>query len=208
MTKGRQDCDGRQNLRDRDDDSVVAVETLRNSAESSAAGARKDEERISLFWRVFGGTLLSIAALVVITVYNHISDTLSDLRKGMNQLHEGRAELLRKDEFSTRLSSVWTSLKELQQVNRGLVALEEKARTHDQQLDRQARSAEEDRKDFTRRLEEERKELQRKLEEQRKAHQDERRELTGKLQKLAERLAKVEGRQPSKAPSSKNAAED
>jgi chromosome segregation ATPase len=201
---------------------VLAVETLRNSTESgrAAADVSKGEERISVFWRVFGGTLLSIAALVVITVYNQFSSTLTDLRKELNQLYENRAELLRKDEFNNRVSSVWTSVKEAQKeahsASQGLRSLEEKARGHDVQLDRQTRTAEEDRKDVARKLEEDRRETQRKLEEQRKlaeaermeltrqleqlrkAHEDERKELNRDLQALRERLVKVEGRQASK----------
>jgi hypothetical protein len=188
--------------------SVLAAETLRRGAERPPASTdtAKGEERISLFWRVFGGTILSIAALVVITVYNQFSSTLTDLRKEMNQLYENRAELLRKDEFNNRLTSVWNSMKELQTANQNLVALNERAKLVDQQLERQIKNADEDRKELCRRLEElrkageeERKEMHRKLEEQRTAFDADRKELARQVQHLSERLASVEGRKAGKA---------
>ncbi|MCC6418610.1 MAG: hypothetical protein IT429_10280 [Gemmataceae bacterium] len=244
MSRGsRQDCQDRDHSMGKDDDSVVGIETLRRGAEAAAQGdAPKGEEKISVFWRVFGGTLLSIGALVVITLYNQFSSSMTDMRREVNQLHEKRAELLRKDEFTPRIQSIWTNLKEIQQTSQGLVTLTEKTRVLDQQLDRQARNAEDDRKEVQRKLEEqrraaeddrkeaqrkqedqrkaaeaeraeltrqleevrkalagERKELLGKLEEQRKLHEDERKETARSLQVLVERLAKVEGRQGSKA---------
>ena len=35
---------------------------------------------MSLFWRVFGGTILSIVALAAVTLYNNLSNGISDLR--------------------------------------------------------------------------------------------------------------------------------
>jgi hypothetical protein len=203
---------------------LLAAETLRNGAESAAAAeSPRGEERLSVFWRVFGGTLLSIAALVVITVYNQFNTTLTDLRKELNQLYENRAELLRKDEFSSRLSSVWTAMKELQGTTQSLAALNERAKLLEQHLERQARNAEEDRKELCRKLdeqrkaaEEDRKETQRKLEEQRKLAEaergellrqlqdqrkffdEDRKELARQLQVLGERLVKVEARKAGK----------
>src|SRR5262249_2588941 len=116
-------------------------------------------------------------------------------------------ELLRKDEFSARLTSVWNSLKELQSANQHLAALNERAKLLDQQLERQTKNAEDDRKDLCRRLEdqrkageEERKEMQRKLEEQRKLAEGERADHARQLQEQRrtaaeerkELLAKVE----------------
>jgi hypothetical protein len=201
---------------------VLAAETLRRASNLApdAAPPNKEEERISVFWRVFGGTLLSITALVIITVYNNFSGTLSDLRKDLNSQIETRADLLKKDEFNTRLTSVWNGLKDVQGGLGAVTALTERAKALEQQLktgeddrkelrrqlEQQRRAAEEERKDWCRKLDEQRKagederrELARKLEEQRKGHEDERKELTREMQKLGERLAAVESRQAVKA---------
>src|SRR5438132_9997852 len=82
---------------------VVAAETLRNATAQGllAAASAKGEERIGVFWRVFGGTLLSIVALVCVTVYQQFTSTINELRNDVNHLNESRADLLKKDEFNS-----------------------------------------------------------------------------------------------------------
>jgi septal ring factor EnvC (AmiA/AmiB activator) len=94
---------------------LMAGETLRRSAEPPAAppAPSKGEERISLFWRVFGGTLLSIAALVVMTVYQQFASALNDLRGQIAHLNESHAELAKKDDLNTRATSLWGALKDI-----------------------------------------------------------------------------------------------
>src|SRR5207245_11060665 len=79
---------------------AVAMETLR--AATAAAGLprtpEKGEERVSWFWRVFGGTLLSLAGLVVMTLYQQFTNGLHDLRTDLNHLNEARGDLIKKDE--------------------------------------------------------------------------------------------------------------
>ena len=83
---------------------ALMAETLRNGAgRDVAAPPAKGEEKISVFWRVFGGTILSIVALVVITVYQQFSSSLAELRNDMIRSNEARAELLKKDEFNSRM---------------------------------------------------------------------------------------------------------
>ncbi len=75
---------------------------------------RTEEERISLFWRVFGGTILSICALVVMTLFNHLNGSLSELRADIARLNEARAELVKKDEFNVRTTTMWDRIQGLQ----------------------------------------------------------------------------------------------
>jgi hypothetical protein len=203
---------------------LLEGETLRSASTSPCTDDRpRGEEKLSVFWRVFGGTILSIAALICLTVYNNFSSTLTDLRKELHQLYEGRAELVKKEELQARTTTIWSSIKELQQANTGLQTLNERSRFLDQQLDRQMKSADEERRDLSRKMEEvrraaedERKEMNRKLEEhrkvsemerndllrrleeQRRAAEDEHKELNRSLKTLGERLAILEARQPNK----------
>jgi hypothetical protein len=98
-------------------------EVLRTSAEAGKAGVKEEseEKRFPLFWRVFGGTLLSIAALVLINVYQGFSNGLHDLRNDMGHLNndvrkelgrlsETQADLVKKEEFVSRMTSVWDSV--------------------------------------------------------------------------------------------------
>ena len=124
----------------------VAAETLRSGSATAAVG--KGEDRISLFWRIFGGTLLSIAALVVVTVYQQFSNSLFELRSDMIRLNESRADLLKKDEFNTRMTSVWSSMKDLQTAETALTGLRERSAL----LEQQFKAAEDERKELTRQL--------------------------------------------------------
>jgi archaellum component FlaC len=122
------------------DDTPVVAQALRAAADvaqapTDARREKKDEERMSLFWRVFGGTILSIAALVIITLFNNVTSTITDLRSELVRANdarataitelradlakstEARADLIRKDEFNSRMTSSWDRLQNLQQQN-------------------------------------------------------------------------------------------
>ncbi|MFO0852231.1 MAG: hypothetical protein U0871_27255 [Gemmataceae bacterium] len=115
-------------------------QVLRAVDEASKAGRlagpeKKDEEKMSLFWRVFGGTILSIVALVCITLFNNLMSSISELRADVTKANEARnaavvelrtelakssearSDLVRKDEFNTRMTSAWDRVQGLQQQN-------------------------------------------------------------------------------------------
>jgi len=92
---------------------LTAAETARSAAESAAgvkSGATGDE-KVSLFWRVFGGTILSIVALISITLYNSITSNITELRNELNREREARAELVKKDEFNSRTTSQYERMR-------------------------------------------------------------------------------------------------
>ena len=127
---------------------ILTAETLRQGGSPVVVAPEppKGEERISIFWRVFGGTLLSIAALVCVTVYQQFSNGINELRNGLNNLHETRADLVKKDEFGGRMTSVWSSIKELQAASIAVTAAKERITLLEQQL----KASEEDRKELNR----------------------------------------------------------
>src|SRR5690348_5294551 len=88
---------GRDEERDNNADGMTATELMRSASEPSRAESAeaRNEEKISIFWRVFGGTILSIVALAVITLYNSISTNISDLRNELNREREARADLVK-----------------------------------------------------------------------------------------------------------------
>jgi hypothetical protein len=145
---------------------VLAAETLRSAGNQDHGPAPRGEDRISLFWRVFGGTLLSIAALVVITVYQGFSSTLNDLRSEVAQINVARAELIKKDEFNNRLTSVWSGMKDVQTANMALTTAQERMGERTTLLEQQVKEGEQERK-----------------------------ALQQELQQVRERLAALEGRQ-------------
>ena len=98
---------------DEDRDCGLTSETLRSAAESSAPAKTtvRDDEKMSLFWRVFGGTILSIVALGSITLYNGLSSSIAELRSELNRERDARAELVKKDEFNSRTSNQYERMR-------------------------------------------------------------------------------------------------
>ncbi|MCE9563838.1 MAG: hypothetical protein K8U57_17485 [Planctomycetes bacterium] len=98
---------------DQDQDIIVGMSEAARTASQSAdqKATKSDDEKISVFWRVFGGTLLSMVALGTITLYNSISSSIAELRSDLNHEREARAELVKKDEFNTRTSSQYERIR-------------------------------------------------------------------------------------------------
>jgi septal ring factor EnvC (AmiA/AmiB activator) len=111
----------------------LAAETLRQAAcaDAAVASVARPEEKFSLFWRVFGGTLLSIAAMACITVYTQFSGSLHDLRDELNRIHETHADFLKKEEFTARTTGIWSALN---LVNGELPALKTRSAVIENQL--------------------------------------------------------------------------
>ena len=133
-----------QKRADHDDEAIdrtgtmTALETARSSAESSgekSAEPKKGEEHISLFWRVFGGTILSIVALVSITLYTNITSSISELRTEVSREREARAELVKKEEFNTRVTAQYERMRGIDTVKVELEGLKEKVHTNATALD-------------------------------------------------------------------------
>jgi chromosome segregation ATPase len=95
---------------------ILAAETMRSAGESAAAAGKtpaKEEERVSLFWRLFGGTILSITSLVLITLYNNLSTGISDLRNDLNKQRDAMNELVKKEDFNTRSTNIYDRIRGL-----------------------------------------------------------------------------------------------
>src|SRR5258708_21882384 len=125
-----------------------------HSGQESAQNA-KGEERISVFWRVFGGTLLSIAALVGITLYQQFANSLNELRSNVNNLHESRGDLVKTEDFNSRSNALWGAIKEIQATSASVSALKERSGLMEQLLKESA----EERKSLCRELQQVRERL-------------------------------------------------
>ncbi len=129
---------------------MVALETTRSANDSSSdrgSEPKKDEEHISVFWRVFGGTILSIVALVTITLYNNLSTSITELRAEVSREREARAELVKKDEFNTRVTAQYERMRGIDTVRVELEGVKEKVHTNATAMDGVKRDAEALKKD-------------------------------------------------------------
>src|SRR5262245_40563705 len=121
---------------------LVTAETLRNAATHHQPPAKPGDERVSLFWRVFGGTILSIVALVIITAYQSVTNSITDLRTSISHLNEAKAELVKKDEYAASRTRTWERMTEIQKEAAAasangqqiLTVLQDKSVARDQQL--------------------------------------------------------------------------
>ncbi|AMV26606.1 hypothetical protein VT84_19565 [Gemmata sp. SH-PL17] len=117
---------------------MMAYESTRSASEPApekGAEPKKEEEQISLFWRVFGGTILSIVALVSITLFNNMSSSITELRTALSNEREARAELVKKDEFNTRVTAQYERMRAIDTVKVELEGLKEKISTNTAAVD-------------------------------------------------------------------------
>ena len=157
---------------------------------------------------VFGGTILSVVALVAITLYNSLSNTITELRAEVSRLNDARAEMVKKEEFNTRTQNLWDRMQQLQEMRVTVSGLKEQVSAigdktaqiksvQDQltAIEQRLKTGEDDHKTLARAeltigaLEQ--KTVAR--DAQLKSMDDERKDLVKQLQELRERLAKVEG---------------
>ncbi|HKB06622.1 MAG TPA: hypothetical protein VKD90_30780 [Gemmataceae bacterium] len=207
---------------DRASESVVLAAGTLRSGEGSTAKSRDghSEERLSLFWRVFGGTALSIAALIAITIYNNLSTNINELRAELSRVNEARAELVKKEEFNSRNQNMWDRIQALQELRVTVTGLKEQVSGLGEKqgdvkavrdtlagIEQRLKAAEDDHKALAR-AELTISALEQKSaarDAQLKAVEDDRKELARQVQELRERVAKVEGMTEGK-PMSKAAA--
>lgn len=109
---------------------LAVYETGRAAAEPKPEEPKGDEHKMSVFWRVFGGTILSIAALVTVTLFNNFAGSISELRAELSREREARAELVKKDEFNARISSQYERIRAHDGLKVELEALKERTGTN------------------------------------------------------------------------------
>jgi hypothetical protein len=154
---------------------------------------RKDQSRLSVFWSVCGGTILSITAMIGVTLYQQFSSNLNDIRAAVDRLNEARADLVKGEDLNTRMTAIWGVLKDLQSGAAAIPPLKEQTAL----LEQRAKTA--DTAQATMAALQERCSL---LEQQIKAADEERKGLLQQLHALGERQAALEGRlSPSTAQS-------
>lgn len=194
------------------EDLVLAAGALR-AADARPGGPVKahpghPDDRVSVFWRVFGGTILSIFALVAVTLYNNLQSTVTELRTELSRSNEARAELVKKEEFNTRTQTIWDRLQALQELKATVSGLKEQVAACGEKqgdvkslrdqlaaIEQRLKAGEDDHKSLAK-AELTITALEQKTaarDAQLKAADDERKEMAKQLAELRERLAKVEG---------------
>jgi len=119
----------------------VLVETARSATAPPTSGT--DEHKISVFWRVFGGTILSIVALVSITLFNSIQSSISELRadaararealatvvkrEDLDRERDSRAAMAKKEDVDARVKTIYERIRSIEGYKGDIEAVKERA---------------------------------------------------------------------------------
>jgi hypothetical protein len=191
----------RQPCRSDSDSQVLAVETLRNAGSKGAEEKGAEEKGVPMIWRIFGGTLLSITALVAITLYSQLSNRIESLSDSTAKKFETVSDnLVKKQEFFDSRKGLWDYV---QTLRKDTLAGDVELQKRSVRLEEQLKAAEEKARDTAREVQQLRtdvaafatlKETALRLELQVREFREERARLAQDLQQVRERLASVEGR--------------
>jgi hypothetical protein len=177
---------------------ILAAETLRSgdTAGKPPREGDKAEEKMSMFWRVFGGTILSITALMFFNAYQSLANNIHEVRTDLGRVRESSGEYIKKDDFNARNTTLWTGIRDAQGVVPTVTVLTSKVSA----LEGQLAAAERERKEMQSALLQlpAMKERDAALEKLVKDGEAERRDMCRELLQLRERMAKLEGLQEAK----------
>jgi hypothetical protein len=83
---------------------------------------KKPEEQMPLFWKLCSAALVSVTALIVVTLYNQLSATASQMRSDAGQLRSDigqlQNDLIRRDDYNQKVEQMINSIKEVQAGNK------------------------------------------------------------------------------------------
>lgn len=71
------------------------------AAAASVVSKKSDDEKVHIFWRVFGGAIISVTAFAGFTLYNSLTTNIAELRAEVTRLNEAKVEAAKKEEVTT-----------------------------------------------------------------------------------------------------------
>jgi hypothetical protein len=167
---------------------LLAAESLRSGTSPPEA---KEEKGIPLVWRIFGGTVLSIGALIAVTLYQQLHNKVETLADA----------LVKKEEFFDHRKGIWDRIEKLRskeqevdgQIQERCTRLEQQVKSCEEMYKEMLPEMKLMRETFIAHL----KESSVRLEQQVKSGEEERKKLLAEIQQLRERLATMERKKAS-----------
>ena len=155
--------------------------------------AKPSEGGMTWLWRISGGMLLLAAALIGVAVHQNMDRQMNllraqlgelnqELRRDLGRLSENHGAMIKKDDHSTRLRSVWDMIKEMSGDHTDLTRVKERCAV----LQEMQKDNAEERRVMA-------EEIRRLRESQ--AGDGDKATLTREIRELRERLAQLEGKQ-------------
>jgi hypothetical protein len=175
---------------------ILAAESLRSGGLPPCPDGKeaREDKGIPMVWRIFGGTVLSITALVAVTLYQQLHNKVENL---------GDISLKREEFFEHR-KGVWDRIEKLRAQEDGIDGQLKERCTR---LEEQAKIGEEHHKDAVSEMNQIRemlfsflKETTNRVEQRAKMGEEERKSLVSEIQHLRERLATLESAKAKQLP--------
>jgi uncharacterized protein HemX len=184
--------------------SAPAVTAPAEDQTEAAAPEEKPAER-TVFWRIFGAAAVAVVALIGVATYLHLQSQIAAQRQELSALNKelrtdlaamsgSYGEMVKKDDHTTRVRTIWDTLKELRADRSDLTTMKERCAL----LTEAYKSGEEDRRALAAEV--------RRLRESKTAA-DERDSLVREIRLLRERIAQIEGKPKAKVISAEHVAE-
>jgi hypothetical protein len=165
---------------------ILAAETLRTGSTAAAEAPAKEEKTgIPMVWRIFGGTVLSVMALLAVTLYQQLFNKVENLS----------SQLLKREEFFDFRKGIWDYIQKFQNAEQ---ATDGELQQRCTRLEQQAKQSDDQHKEIVPELRQMRDMLLTYLKDG-----EERKKLLAEIQQLRERLAAMEAQ---KSPSRVNTA--
>ena len=141
--------DGHSAFTDSERHLILAAETLRaGDTPPKRKDGERTEEKVSVFWRLFGGTVLSLTGLFMISAYQSLTNGIHEVRTDIGRIRESNGDFVKKDEFNNRTTAIWNGIRDAQAVTPSVTVLTNKAAM----LETQLAAAEAERRELCREL--------------------------------------------------------
>ncbi len=101
---------------------AVATTEVKPDPPKEEKKEKKPEEQMPLFWKLCSAALLSVSALIVVTLYNQLNATATQLNSDVgllrNELSQLRTDLVPKDDYNLRVEQIVNGIKDIQASNK------------------------------------------------------------------------------------------
>jgi hypothetical protein len=105
---------------------VVAQQQHKAEEEKEKKAAHPREDTTPLFWKLCSAALMSVAAMIAVTLYNQLSSSVGSLRNELHSLRERSGDLVRKDEYNNRNVALAATIQRVEANNKANLARWEK----------------------------------------------------------------------------------
>lgn len=127
--------------RDRRDDQFTPEGEVNLNAEqilgaTVSAQATDNKEDVPVIWKIFGGAIVSIIFMLIITIFGYIINHVNNIQSSVNSIN---SEMVKKQDVDTRVTNIWATLRQVdslkdrlslvEQRNTNIDSLREKATT-------------------------------------------------------------------------------